>query len=244
MAIDTNGRWYVWGAVFSGKVLAPTKLHKIFYKNRRELAPIASMDVSTEFTLVINQSGDVYSWNHGQDIGHEEVQLSKIDPPNSDTKIWKAAWGHNFVVALGRTLIKQNHQEEDRCCLRESISSHKSMNLKTKPRSKSSNCHNPTHNPAILAQKYTNSSSEDYLADKSVSLNTSNPPNKYKRSCSPLLTHSQAQINKFKNLRLNLNKPLPKQVRKYLYIINFRIYLIIEKLHYWPLLMLIRYWRM
>ena len=88
------------------------------------------------------------------------------------------------------------------------------MNLKAKPRSKSSNSHNPTQNPAILAQKYSNSSSEDYLADKSVSLNTSNPPNKYKRSCSPLLTHSQAQINKFKNLRLNLNKPLPKQVRK------------------------------
>jgi alpha-tubulin suppressor-like RCC1 family protein len=113
-AIDNSGRCYVWGEWFAKRYLYPTKVHKIFDSFRKELAPIKSIGIGHDFTVMINHKGKVYSWNQDQDLDIQPPQIQKLNTSERNVKATELAWGSDFVVALGHTHSKNIHKESDK----------------------------------------------------------------------------------------------------------------------------------
>jgi X-linked retinitis pigmentosa GTPase regulator len=115
-AIDRYGQLYVWGSSSIGDFEQPVNVSEILPHLKNDLGIIQSVDISSNFTLVLNDQGQLYSWgsnNYGQlGLGNYETQYSPklISKLNEETKISKVACGQNFVVALGRTIYDKNNQ--------------------------------------------------------------------------------------------------------------------------------------
>ncbi|CAI2374010.1 unnamed protein product [Moneuplotes crassus] len=201
MAVDINGRCYLWGTPISrDKIEPPTKLHKLFHNKRKDLAPILSMDSGIETSCVINTKGELYYWSNTQNVLSEQSpEIYQMEVDDKQTKFNKIACGHNFMLALGKTLYRKDY---DNISMSTNIEKKVSFDLSSlRPKSTTA------RRKSIL--KGSNNSNSNILSDEendpSISIALQKPIQNIQRSSSSqLFSKPNTSRNKFTKLSLQL----------------------------------------
>jgi len=135
-AIDQFGKLFLWGNSFLGDFETPKEIDKILPHLKKDIGRIRSLDISNDFTMMLNKKGQLYSWglnNSGQlGNGSKEDQYSPklIEILNWQTQITKVSWGLDFTVALGWTYKNDHNRSQSLINIHNSEKENRPINIR------------------------------------------------------------------------------------------------------------------